>query len=122
MPLRACAVDFSVAEALYAVVVHHADSLHEGVADRRPHEVEAALLEIFAHCIGFGSAGRNSLPRAPGVDPRFTAYELPGVVVERTKLFLDGEKGLRIAYRGRDLEPVANDAGIAQQTRNLRRS
>lgn len=42
------APDLSVPKATDHVVVHHADSLHEGVADRRADEPEAAPLEIAA--------------------------------------------------------------------------
>ena len=58
-------------------------------------------------------------PRAPGVDLRLSAHELPDVFVERTKRLLDVEEGFRIAYRGCDFEPVANDAGVAQQAFEL---
>jgi len=37
------------AEAVDGVVVHHPHRLHEGVADRGPHEAKAALHEILAH-------------------------------------------------------------------------
>ena len=34
------------------MVVHHADGLHEGVADGRTHELEASSLEVLAHQVG----------------------------------------------------------------------
>jgi hypothetical protein len=42
----------SDSEARGEVVVDHAAALHEGVADGRAAEVEAALAEVFAHGVG----------------------------------------------------------------------
>src|SRR4051794_2682114 len=49
----------SIAEAVHRVVVHHADRLHEGVANRRADEGEPAALEILAHRIGLRRPGGN---------------------------------------------------------------
>src|SRR5260370_38674733 len=43
----------TVPEAVDAVVVHHADRLHEGVADGGADELEAALGEVFAQSVRF---------------------------------------------------------------------
>ena len=37
------------------MVIDHAHSLHEGIADGGADEAEAALFERFAHGLGFGS-------------------------------------------------------------------
>src|SRR5690242_18216264 len=41
-----------VAETAGQMVIHHAGRLHEGVADRRANEAEAALLQVAAHPVG----------------------------------------------------------------------
>ena len=49
--------ELPVAEAAHQVVVDEPGGLHEGVADRRPDELEAAAAEVFAHgarLVGFG--------------------------------------------------------------------
>jgi hypothetical protein len=48
-----------VAEAVARVVVDEADGLHEGVANRRADEAEAAALQVFADRVGFGRRGRQ---------------------------------------------------------------
>ncbi len=45
--------------------------------------------------------------------------ELPEIAVERSLLFADAKKRFRILRRGGDLEPIANDAGVGQQTGEL---
>ena len=59
------------------------------------------------------------MSRPPCVHFRFPAYELPDVAVERAEFFLDGKEGFGVLNGGGDLEPVANDAGIAQQNRQF---
>src|SRR5512143_2760376 len=40
-----------VPEAAKLMVIHHAHGLHERIADGGTHELEAALLEVLAHCV-----------------------------------------------------------------------
>jgi hypothetical protein len=39
---------FVIAEAIYDVVIHHPDGLHEGIANGRSDEVKSPLLQIVA--------------------------------------------------------------------------
>src|SRR5207244_4122764 len=55
---------------------------------------------------------------SPGIHKWLSADELPDVAVERTKLLLDIEKSSCILQRGCNLEPIANNARVAQQTLN----
>src|SRR5262249_21736026 len=89
------------AKARSFVRVDHADGLHERLADRRPDESETVLLEVLAH--------------------RLRRRERPDVAVERAVLATDGEEGAGVGDRRLDLATVPNDAGIVQQTANLRR-
>src|SRR5271167_2703887 len=89
----------SIPEALDHVVIYHSRGLHEGVADSRAYEVETALLQVFAHGIGFRRQGWKPRPQPPGVHSRFAANKLPDVAIERAELLLNCQERLRIPYR-----------------------
>jgi len=42
---------FSISKAMDQMLIDHSDRLHEGVADCRADEFEAAFLEVFAHSV-----------------------------------------------------------------------
>ncbi len=50
---------FIKAEASNDVIVYHANCLHEGIANSRPNEVEAPLLQVFAYRVGQFVTGRQ---------------------------------------------------------------
>jgi len=104
-----------VAEAIRGVIVDHAYGLHEGVADGRSHELEAAAQQIFAHGVGLGCSRGKRPKRPPFIHFRLPADELPDVLIETAELFLDSEESFGIFDRGRNLQLVANDARIAKQ-------
>ena len=59
---------------------------------------------------------RRDLPEhLPRIQARLAAHELPDVAIEAAELFLHSKKCLGILDGGRDLQPVADNAGIAQQ-------
>ena len=104
-----------MAEAVQRMVVHEADGLHERVADRRPHEAEAAPPQVVAERARQRGFGRDR-PRRPSlVLQRPPAHEAPQVLRERAVLGLHGQERLRIADGGRDLGPVAHDALVDEQ-------
>ena len=70
--------------------------LHEGIADGRSDEIEAALLQVFTHGIRFGRARRNSPQRPPRVHARLALHELPHVAVEAAEFLLHAQQRLRI--------------------------
>ena len=78
------------------MVVDHAYCLHEGVADRSANELESPTLQIFAHGVGFGGAGRNVLERLPGVLLWLTLHEAPNVLVEAAELPLYSQECIGI--------------------------
>ena len=45
------------------VVVHHADGLHESVADGGAYEAEAALFKVTGHCLGLRCRGWHVFER-----------------------------------------------------------
>ena len=99
------------------MIVHHARRLHKRITDRRPDEFKSPRFQIFAHRIRFLRPGRDvSSPAAP-VDLRRPADEGPDVPVESPKLLLHRQKRLRVLDRRRDLQPVADNAGIGHQLR-----
>jgi hypothetical protein len=57
--LLGCLFHFLTAEATNDVIIDHANCLHEGIANSRPNEVEAPLLQVFAYRVGqFGTGGQ----------------------------------------------------------------
>src|SRR4026209_569864 len=105
-------------KAVNRVVVHHADRLHERVADRRANEFESALQEITAQRVRLGSLRRDLRRYPPSIDPGRSPDEPPDVGGEAAKLLLNREDAPPAAHRAIDLQPVANDPGILQQSLN----
>src|SRR5204863_216151 len=65
--------------------------------------------------IGLLRARGNVPDRAPGILHRFAANELPKISVEGSEFLLHPEKRLRVLDRGRDFQPVADDARIGKE-------
>ena len=65
------------------------DGLHEGVADRRADEAEAAALQLLAERVGKRRPRRELLRRANAVAPGSAADEIPQEPVEAAELALD---------------------------------
>src|SRR5919108_47416 len=100
--------EFPVAVAGRDVVVDHAYRLHEGIADSRADEAEAAALEVLAERVGLGGARRDlAFSR---VLQGLATDELPYVAVEGAEFLLHGEKRTRVRHGAIDLQPVAHDA------------
>src|SRR3989338_2160343 len=70
------------------VIVDHPGCLHEGVADRRPHELESPRVESLTHPVGFPAACGKLFQGFPLVVPRFPADQPPDEGVERSHFFL----------------------------------
>src|ERR1700719_2844009 len=101
------------------MVIYHACRLHESVADCRAHKVETAFFQIFTHRVRFWSAGRETLPRLPGVHSRLASGELPDIAVKRAEFLLHRQERPRIQDGRGYLEAVADDAFIAQKPLRL---
>ncbi len=104
-----------IAEAIDCVVIDHSGRLHEGVTDRGANKVEASLLQIFAHGVGFRSASREFLSSPPPIHARLAADKLPDVAVKTSKFFLNRQEGFGILDRRIDLETIADNSLISQQ-------
>src|SRR4051812_14847315 len=111
---------FSVTPAVSRVVVDHANRLHECVTNRRADKFEAAFQQIFAHGVRFRAASRQLMAFFPTIHLWFATDKSPNITVERSKLVLHIEKGLRIPNRRSDFQSVANDSRIRHQFRNFR--
>src|SRR5271166_5778674 len=107
--------DLRASKTGWCVIIHQPYCLHECVTDGGAYEFEPAALKIFAHCIGFGRPGWQLLRISPLVFLRFASHELPDVGVETPELFLDSQESLGILNRRRDLQTIADDAGIVEQ-------
>src|SRR6266849_3045024 len=99
------------AEAFRIVIVHHAHSLHKGIADGRTHKTEASLAQIFAHAVRISGLGGHFA----GSLRRLRRRKLPDVSGKAAELLLYREKSFCVADHGGDLQPVTHDAGICQQ-------
>src|SRR5579862_6050377 len=89
------------------VVVHHANRLHEGIADGRADEAEPTALQIAAHDISFACSGRHVAHRPAPVLNRSPVDELPEVPVETAELVAHFQKGFGVVDGGADFQAVA---------------
>src|SRR5204862_37637 len=103
------------AEAVRRVIVDHPRRLHERVADRRPHELEAARLQVPAErACGVGHGGHPP-PRRPRVLPRRAGHVEPDPGADAAVLLLHPEPRARVADRGLDLRAVPHDRRVAEE-------
>jgi len=108
-----------VPKAIDRVIVYHAHCLHEGVADRRPDELEPSAQQVSAQGVGLRRPRRKLPQRSPAVHARRPANKAPHIGIETPELVLDRKEGLGVTHRAADLETVANNAGIPEETRDL---
>ena len=97
------------------MIVHHPDSLHEGIADGAANEPEVSPFQFLAHGIRFGSIRGNFLERPLGILHGLTVHKTPYKLVERAKRILNGKKRLRITDGRLDLESIPDDPRICEQ-------
>src|SRR5437762_223809 len=114
-PMRTQCANLGVPEAIYGMIIDHADGLHEGVADRRADKFETTPAQVLAHCVGLFRSRGNFAKRTPGVLFGFVADELPDVSVEAAELLLDRQEGFGVLNRRGNLESIANNARIGEK-------
>src|SRR5580700_2696217 len=68
--------------AIALMLVHDPDRLHEGVANRRAHEAESALLQILAHRLALRRRDGDRRQIERPAPHHLAVGELPDVVVE----------------------------------------
>ena len=106
-------------EALHQMVIHHADCLYEGVADRASNEAKVSPLQLFAHGIRLKRASGNVFHRLPSVLLGMSFNKLPDELIEATEFILDDKICFGIVDRGLNLEPVTNNPRIRHEFRLL---
>src|SRR3954467_10554317 len=79
-----------VAEAANFVIVHHANCLHECIANRRAHEAKAAPRQHLAHRLRFRTLSRNLPQRLVSIPTWRGAGEAPEISRQAAALLLDG--------------------------------
>ncbi len=82
------------------MVIDHANSLHEGVADGGADEVEASFFERFAHGLGFGRLGGDFGHGLEVVLHGRAADELPQIIGEGAFCFEDIQVAARVFNGG----------------------
>src|SRR5690348_11035755 len=102
-------------KARHEVIVHHADRLHERVADGGPDEAKPALHERFAHRIRLPAAGGEVAQGAAAILLGHATYEAPEKGAESPFLFLELEERARIADGCHHFLPIPHDARILQE-------
>ena len=97
------------------MVIHQADRLHEGIANRGADKLETAFKQVAAQRIGYSRARRNFLQRFPMIANGVSTDELPKVAVETPKLILNRKKGICVFDSRFDLEFIAHDAFVREE-------
>src|SRR5258705_8266124 len=103
------------------MIVHKPACPHERVADRRSGELQSATEQIAAHGVRFRSAWGPFTEYTPPVHAWLAADERPDVGVKAAEDALNQTEGFGVLDRAHNLQSVANDAGILEQSLNSRR-
>src|SRR6266699_2415719 len=98
--------DLPMSKAVDEMVVHHPDSLHVRVDNRRTYEGKTAALEILAHGVRLDGVSGNLPYSSPTILKWATVDEAPLICVEASKLRLDFEKRLGVLDCRFDLRSV----------------
>lgn len=99
------------------MIVRHPDRLHKRIANRRSDKIEAALLQIAAQPVRFPRPcwNRRVSPTLQGL----SIHKPPDIRIETAKFPLDFEKGARILNGRSNLQTIADDSFVGQQSRDL---
>src|SRR4026208_1757235 len=99
------------------MIVHHANGLHVGVAGRPADKRESTPEQVLAHGVRLRRARWHVFHRLEAVPLGRATDELPDGTIECAEFLANFEISLRGLARSRDLEPVTDDAGVAEQLR-----
>src|SRR4051812_44164787 len=97
------------------MVIDHANGLHVSVTDGAADEIEAALLQVLAQCIGRRGARGNLFWRLPRILYRLAVYETPKISIEAPEQLLDLQEGTCITYCGLDFQAVTHNVGVLHE-------
>lgn len=113
------AFDFLISKAPDLVIIDEANRFHKSVTDGGTHKAKTQALQCsteFAGAIGFGwQASRGG----PSIMNDFIANKTPKEVGERSMVRLYREERFGVGHRGLDLQAIANDAGVREQSLTL---
>src|SRR5467141_2645397 len=104
------------------MVVDHSNRLHVGVHDGRADETEAATFQVLADRVRYRRTGRHLLHALPAILQRTSVHEAPQIGVERAEFPPHFEEGPRVSDRRFDLEAIAHDSRIGQQSLHVVRA
>lgn len=109
-----------MAKTVDRVIVDHSHRLHESVADRGADEIESPFFEVFAHLIRDRGADRHFRDIFPVILDRGSIDIAPEKLGEGSKLFLNRQGALSVANGRVNLEAIADDPGIGEETLTVR--
>ena len=107
-----------VAKTADEMIVDHARGLHEGINGRRPDEAEAFGLQSLGDALWTVGVSAGTVLKEPAVDLRAAVDEVPQERREARAL-LQLQVGPCVVDGGLDLQPVAHDAWVGHQPRNI---
>ena len=100
----------------HEVVVNEAARLHESVNDGGADELETPLEQIVAQRIALRCSRRHGLAGAAAIYPRHAADERPNVSIKAAEFFLHRSERFRVLNRRGNLQPIAHDPRISEQS------
>ncbi len=86
----------SASKAMGRMIVDHASSLHERVANNRADEFEPPTFQVLTHGIGNRCVTGNVFRRFPAIANRSAFDELPDILIKASDFLLDAKKGVCI--------------------------
>src|SRR3954465_10699132 len=97
------------------MIVDYADGLHVSVANRAADEIEAALPQVLAECIGRRGAHWDLFWRSACILYRLTVHEAPEIGIEAPERLLDLQERTCIAHGGLVFQAVTHDVGVLHE-------
>src|SRR5690242_14510884 len=113
------ALQLAMTKARHEVIVHHADRLHEGIADGGSDESKPALHEAFAHRVRLPAAGGEVAQGAAAILLGHATDEAPEKGTELAFFLLELKERARVADGRHHLLAIPDDARILQELPDL---
>ena len=101
------------------MVVDQPTGLHKGITDCRADKLKAAFFQCFRQRIGGRRRGGNFRQRRSAGHLWRIVDEGPDKISERLAIFFHRQIGAGVADNGLDFSPMANDAGILQESLDI---
>ncbi len=101
------------------MIVDHSRGLHKCIANRTPHKIETAFLQVLGHCIRFGRAGLVIFQRVDFVLDGLSFREGPNIRIEASEFLLSVQEFACILNGCAYLRPVADNTFIVHQSSEI---